>query len=115
MTSPQVARVARPTREELYEQVWSAPMQTLALGYGLSDVGLAKTCKRMVILFPGVDTGRRRRLASASSSCPCLDCRQTERTFSARWNSHRVQSPWTSRLWRVLSRRKQRSKAGLRI
>jgi len=34
------------TRQELYEQVWSTPMRTLARTYGLSDVGLAKICER---------------------------------------------------------------------
>lgn len=43
----------RVTREELYEQVWSEPMQKLAKKYGLSDVGLAKTCRRMRIPLPG--------------------------------------------------------------
>jgi hypothetical protein len=41
------------TREELYEQVWSEPMWTLAPRLGLSDVGLAKTCRRMKIPVPG--------------------------------------------------------------
>lgn len=43
----------RVTREELYEQVWSEPMQKLAKKYGLSDLGLAKTCRRMRIPLPG--------------------------------------------------------------
>jgi hypothetical protein len=47
------ADMVRVTREELYEQVWSEPMQTLAKKYGLSDVGLAKTCRRMRIPLPG--------------------------------------------------------------
>jgi len=34
------------TREELYEEVWQHPITTLAKKYGLSDVGLAKLCKR---------------------------------------------------------------------
>ena len=40
-------------RQELYEQVWSGPMIKLAKHYGLSDVGLAKTCKRHKIPIPG--------------------------------------------------------------
>jgi hypothetical protein len=40
------------TREELYEQVWSEPMWTLAQRFGLSDVGLAKTCRRLKIPVP---------------------------------------------------------------
>lgn len=42
-------------REELYEQVWSEPMTTLAKEYNLSDVGLAKICKKLNVPkpFPG--------------------------------------------------------------
>ena len=40
------------TRDELFEQVWSKPMSTLAREYGISDVGLAKICKKMEIPRP---------------------------------------------------------------
>ncbi len=40
------------SREELYEQVWSEPMTTLAARYGLSDVGLRKKCKKLSIPLP---------------------------------------------------------------
>src|SRR5579863_10169514 len=40
------------TREELYEKVWSTPMQKLAAEFGLSDVGLAKRCRRHRIPVP---------------------------------------------------------------
>lgn len=40
------------TREELYDRVWSTPMQKLAPEFGLSDVGLAKVCKRYKIPRP---------------------------------------------------------------
>jgi hypothetical protein len=43
----------RLTREELYRQVWSEPMRTLAQRYNISDVGLAKTCKRLRVPVPG--------------------------------------------------------------
>jgi hypothetical protein len=43
----------RLTREELHQQVWSEPMRTLAQRYKISDVGLAKTCKRLRIPVPG--------------------------------------------------------------
>jgi len=33
-------------RAELYELVWSLPLKTLAARYGVSDVGLAKLCRR---------------------------------------------------------------------
>ncbi len=44
-------------RSELYLQVWSTPMRKLALKYGLSDVGLAKLCKRHDI--PRLERGYR--------------------------------------------------------
>ncbi len=34
------------SREELYEMVWKTPMVKLAKEFGLSDVALAKTCRR---------------------------------------------------------------------
>ncbi len=53
MTETQ-ATETRLTREQLYEQVWSTPMRKLAMQYGLSDVGLAKVCKRHDIPRPPV-------------------------------------------------------------
>lgn len=43
----------RVSREELYEQVWQTPMSRLAAQYGVSDVALAKTCRRMNVPRPG--------------------------------------------------------------
>ena len=40
------------TREELYEQVWNTPVSKLAAQYGISDVGLAKTCARLGVPRP---------------------------------------------------------------
>jgi hypothetical protein len=44
----------RFTREQLYEKVWSKPMSSLAKEWGISDVGLAKICKRYNIPRPGM-------------------------------------------------------------
>jgi hypothetical protein len=40
------------TREELYEQVWSQPMRTLAASMAISDVALAKRCKAANVPVP---------------------------------------------------------------
>ncbi len=40
-------------RDDLYKLVWSEPVHTLAKNYGLSDVGLAKICRRMGVPLPG--------------------------------------------------------------
>ena len=41
------------SREELYDLVWSTPMLELAKGFRISDVALAKRCKRLGIPLPG--------------------------------------------------------------
>jgi hypothetical protein len=43
----------RVSREELYERVWTEPVRTVAKGFGVSDVALAKQCKRLKIPLPG--------------------------------------------------------------
>ncbi|MFB3887103.1 MAG: hypothetical protein ACE144_17905 [Thermodesulfobacteriota bacterium] len=44
----------RLTRKELYEKVWSRAVWNLAREWGISDVGLAKICKRHNIPRPGL-------------------------------------------------------------
>jgi len=43
----------RVSREELYEKVWTEPVRTVARRFGVSDVALAKDCKRLKIPLPG--------------------------------------------------------------
>ena len=40
------------TRKELYDLVWSRPMRDVAMEFGISDVGLGKTCARYGIPKP---------------------------------------------------------------
>ena len=42
----------RLTRAELYEKVWTAPVRTIAKEFGMSDVGLAKICRKHDIPIP---------------------------------------------------------------
>ena len=49
------------SREDLYEQVWTTPMRTLAGTYGFSDVGLAKMCGRLRIPTPPVGYWQKKR------------------------------------------------------
>ena len=42
----------RLTRAELYEKVWATPVRTLAKEFGMSDVGLAKICRKHDIPVP---------------------------------------------------------------
>lgn len=40
------------TRQDLYEEIWTDPVTVVARRYGLSDVGLAKLCRRMGVPIP---------------------------------------------------------------
>lgn len=42
------------TREELYRRVWETPVRTLAKEFDISDVGLAKACRKHQIPLPPV-------------------------------------------------------------
>lgn len=41
------------TREDLYRQVWATPLRKVAQGYGISDVALAKVCRKLNVPVPG--------------------------------------------------------------
>jgi hypothetical protein len=45
--------MARYNREELYERVWTMPIRDLARQYGVSDVALGKTCRKLNVPVPG--------------------------------------------------------------
>src|ERR1700704_2520660 len=42
------------TREQLYEKVWSAPTTQVAAELGISDVALAKRCKKLNVPKPSL-------------------------------------------------------------
>ena len=50
----------RLTRADLYEKVWATPMRILAKAFGMSDVGLAKVCRRHNVPVPPVGYWRRK-------------------------------------------------------
>jgi hypothetical protein len=41
------------SRQDLYELVWAKPMTELAQDFGLSDVALAKRCRKLAVPVPG--------------------------------------------------------------
>lgn len=45
---------SRYNRVQVYEEIWSEPMQHVARRYDISDVGLAKICKKLKIPRPGL-------------------------------------------------------------
>ena len=46
--------ISRYNRQKIYEEIWSEPLQHVAKRYKISDVGLAKVCRRLSIPRPGV-------------------------------------------------------------
>ena len=52
----------RFTREALYDLVWKEPPSRLARRFGLSDVGFAKTCRRLEVPLPARGYWRRRQV-----------------------------------------------------
>src|SRR5258705_212671 len=60
----------RISREALYEQVWSEPMSKLASHYGLSDVGLAKICRRLRVPVPYRGYWRKREVGQTARRTP---------------------------------------------
>jgi hypothetical protein len=65
MTDDETAKPMALSREDLYELAWSKPISQLAADFGISDVALAKRCRRLGIPLPGrgywarVDAGQR--------------------------------------------------------
>ncbi|SRR6266404_270169 len=49
-----IDRNSKWDRQELYENVWQFPLRKLAIEYKISDVGLAKICRRLEIPLPGL-------------------------------------------------------------
>lgn len=66
MNSP----VITVSREELYEQIWQEPMTKVAPKFGLSDVGLAKACKRYNIPRPPVGYWAKKEYGKAPPQTP---------------------------------------------
>jgi len=46
------ARTEIYEREKLYQEVWEEPVLVVAKRYGVSDVALAKACRRLAVPLP---------------------------------------------------------------
>jgi len=79
----------RYNREQLYEEVWSESTQKVAKKYGLSDVGLAKVCKKLNVPRPGVGHWAKKAAEAygkASPVAPIVESilrKETKRLFGA--------------------------------
>lgn len=50
---PTVELLRKYDRNLLYDEVWAQPISALAKKCGISDVGLAKTCRKLGVPLPG--------------------------------------------------------------
>jgi len=66
-------------RDELYKEVWSVPMWTLAKKYGISDVGLAKVCRKLTIPLLGRAYWARKRAGQKVSQDPLPDIKEKDK------------------------------------
>jgi len=57
-------------RQVLYDQVWAQPMTKVAKEYGISDVALAKICKKLNVPYPGRGYWRRKETGKAVKQQP---------------------------------------------
>jgi len=58
------------SRQVLYDQVWETPMTKLAKEYGISDVALAKICKKLNVPYPWRGYWRRKETGKAVTPFP---------------------------------------------
>lgn len=57
-------------RQALYEQVWAQPMTKVAKEYGISNVALAKICKKLNVPYPWRGYWRRKETGKAVKQLP---------------------------------------------
>lgn len=79
------------TRKELFDKVWKTPIQRLAKEFNISDVGLAKICKRYNIPRPGIGYWRKKETGKtiiASTLPPLQDDHEPVIQFRVDENYH---------------------------
>ncbi len=81
------------TREELYEKVWSTPMQKLAVEFGFSDVGFAKLCRRHQIPVPARGYWARLQAGQSVKRTPLPSATQSPGSGTVEIYAHERQPP----------------------
>lgn len=78
-------------RENLYEEVWAEPVRTVASRYGVSDVALAKACRRLKVPLPGVGYWAKKKVEKAPDRPPLAELSPEEQAKFEWSNFCRVQ------------------------
>lgn len=68
-------------RDSLYEEVWATPMAKLAKKYGISDVRLAKVCRKLAIPLPGRGYWAKKEAGQAVQKLPLPALKEPVRLF----------------------------------
>ena len=71
-------------REKLYQEVWARPARTVAQEYGISDVALAKICRKLDVPKPGVGYWRRKELGFATKQTALPKLKDPPKKFVSR-------------------------------
>jgi len=82
-------------RNVLFEEVWAEPMRNVAKRYGVSDVALAKTCRRLSVPVPGRGYWAKLKAGKADPRPPLpeLERGQPERIVGHRWTEPSEPTP----------------------
>ena len=78
------------SREELYDLVWSKSMRALAKDFNLSDVGLAKICKKYNIPRPGLGYWAKKEACKKVKQTPLPEPQQNPEISIDTSGQHRV-------------------------
>src|SRR5206468_10091611 len=62
----------RYPREKIYEEIWTEPMIKVAKRYNVSDVALAKVCRKLNIPRPGRGYWEKKAAGKPASTRPAL-------------------------------------------
>ena len=82
-------------RNVLYDEVWAEPMRDVAKRYGVSDVALAKTCRRLGVPVPGRGYWAKLKANKADRRPPLaeLERGQRDRIVGHRWTTSSKPEP----------------------
>ena len=82
-------------RGVLYEEVWAEPMRDVAVRYGVSDVALAKTCRKLGVPVPGRGYWAKHKVGKAPERTPLPPLPEGEResALGYRWGPRSKPEP----------------------
>jgi hypothetical protein len=95
----------RLSREELYQRIWFTPTTKLAKEFGLSDVALAKICKKFNIPKPGTGHWARKAVGQiiVQPPLPPLNVEKQDIVFDLQTNQNRRANYWRPKPTKIMN------------